>query len=279
MELVTNPEVNALTFEQSAHMIFTGFDIETRPMPDLVDKFTKPFPAFDRDAVKCGNLKDPVKIAEKLAQAEADHKTDELRYWEKAHMDAALNPFTAEIVVIGLIDEQGFTAYLHGPEPAILGGFWKAFTLGGDAARKFVFWSGCGAIESKFDIDFIMTRSRICGVKIPPQARDGRYYSRRIVDLAGEFLLHKRESYLSLTKAAQLFNLYGADGLCGPEGVPADQTIFPKRDDDPVTGKNFFLWWDGIAVADHSAEEQRALATRYLANDLKHLLHLAPRIL
>lgn len=257
---------------------FTGFDIETRPLPALVEKFTNPFPAFDPAEVKCGNLKDPQKIAEKLEQARASHETDRLSYWKRAHDNAALNPYTASVLVIGMIDEDGRTAILDGDEKGILAAFWQAFVLAGDAARKFVFWSGCGAIDKKFDLDFLVTRSRILGVRMPGIVRDGRYYSRRFVDLAGEFLLHQREAYLSLTKAAEIFGIYGEHGI-GPEGAPANLHCFPKRDDDPVQGHNFWQFWEGVAQPDVSAEEQRLLALRYLTNDLRHLLHLAPRIL
>lgn len=256
----------------------TGFDVETRPVPALVEKFTKHFADFDPVQVKCGNLRDPVKIAEKVAQAKADHESDRIAYWKNAHDRAALNPFTAKTLVIGIIDETGKVAYLDGKEEAILSAFWWAFAREGEADRKWVFWSGCGATEKKFDIDFIVTRSRICGVRLPAGVRQGRYYSSRIVDLAGEFLLHQRESYLSLTKAAELFGIYGQHGT-GPDGAPADLHCFPKGDDDQVTGANFFQWWEGTATTECTAEEQLMMAIRYLGNDLKHLLHLAPRIL
>jgi hypothetical protein len=256
----------------------TGFDIECRPLPDLVDKFTKPFPPFDEAEVKCGNMVDPQKIAAKIAQARTEHYEELAKYWSNAYDRAALNPFTGEIIVIGLIDEHGSTAYLDGPEKGILVAFWTAYALGGDTARKWVYWSGCGDFSKKFDIDYIVTRSRIRGVRIPPGVRLGRNYSSRIVDLAGEFLLHQREAYLSLTKAGELFGLYGEHGT-GPEGAPADLHVFPKREGDPVQGANFFQFWSGTAYSDVPQEEQRLLALRYLGNDLKHLLHLAPRIL
>ncbi len=257
---------------------FTGFDIETKPLPELVDKFTKPFPDFDPTAVKCGNLKDPVKIAEKMAQAEGDHQRDSAAYWKRAFDNAGLNPFTARVLVIGYINEDGRTAIADGEEKGILSTFWFNFARDGDAARRFVFWSGCGDIARKFDIDFILTRSRILGLNVPAIVREGRYYSRRIVDLAGEFLLHQREQYLSLTKCAELFGIYGEHGT-GPDGATADLHVFPKRDTDEVKGENFWQWWEGTGSSEFSAEEQRMKATRYLTNDLKHLLHIAPRIL
>lgn len=255
----------------------TGFDIETRPVPELVERFTKPFPEFDESAVKCGNLKDPAKIAAKLAEARDSHADDKIAYWKKAHEFAACNPWTGQIVVIGLINEAGEIGYLEGDERHILTLFWMHFTAHGDAARKFVFWSGCGASDKMFDIDFILTRSRIIGVRVPPQVRMGRYYAGRIIDLASEFLLHQREQYLSLTKAADLFGLY--EKPLDHARIATSTDIFPKRDDDPVRGENFWQWYAGTAQPDTPKEEQRAFALRYLRNDLLHLLHLAPRIL
>lgn len=256
---------------------FLGFDIETRPEPSLVDRFTKPFPAFNEADVKCGNLKDPVKIAARLAEAKDQHADDEVAYWKKAHENAALSPFTGSIVVIGLIDEEGNTVFIEGDERTILAAFWARFNDPQHTGRKFVFWSGCGASEKMFDLDFIVTRSRIQGVRVPPQVRQGRYYSSRFIDLASEFLLHQREAYLSLTKAADMLGLYGADKP--HNGLAGRHQIVPKREDDPVTGENFHQWYDGKAADLVSPEEQRRYALKYLANDLSHLLHLAPRIL
>jgi hypothetical protein len=251
--------------------IFTGFDCETAPIPSAVERFTKPFPGFVESEVKTGNLKDPLKIAAKLAEARDTHADEKVAYWKRAHDFAACNPFTGRIVVIGLVNEEGSVSYIEGDEKTILTLFWMHYSAHGDAARKFVFWSGCGASEKNFDIDFIVTRSRINGVRIPPGVRQGRFYSPRIVDLAGEFLLHQREQYLSLTKAAELFGLYD-DTAPGPK-------ITPKRDDDTVTGESFHAWYAGTAVDMVSAAEQRAHALTYLKNDLLHLVHLADRIL
>lgn len=258
---------------------FTGFDIETKPVPELVEKFTKPFPEFDPKAIKLGNLKDPAKIQEKLACCKADHEADRVAYWKNAHDRAALNPFTGQIVVIGLINQDAAIVYLEGDEKNIVRLFWHHFTQPDDGARKFLFWSGCGAAEKMFDLDYIVTRSRILGVKVPPQVRNGRFYTPRIVDLASEFLLYQREQYLSLTKAAELFGLYDQNFGDIRKADSTALNIWRKHDGDACTGENFWLWYEGKANTEDSAEAQRDFALRYLANDLRHLFHLAPRIL
>lgn len=249
---------------------YIAFDIETRPLPELVDKYAKPFPEFDVASVKCGNLKDPAKIAEKQAQAKADHEAEAAAYWKNLKDKAALDPFTGAIICIGVASDTGPVEILaEKTEAATLRSFWQLWELRDCVVTNFVFWSGCGDKAKKFDIDYIVTRSRINRVPVPAGVRDGRYYSRRIVDLAGEFLLNQRERYLSLTKAADMLGLY------------ADHAdIFPKdKENDPVTGENFWQWWDGVAVDGHSAEEQRAMAKHYLKNDVLTLKYLVPHIL
>ena len=132
-----------------------------------------------------------------------------------------------------------------------------------------MFWSGSGDAAKKFDLDFIVTRSRILRIPLPPRVRDGRFYSNRFVDLAGEFLLHQRDRYLSLTKAADMLGLYAEN-----------KDIFPKSDGDIVTGEHFHLWWDGKAdTTDYDATQQRVMANDYLENDLLTTKYLAPHIL
>lgn len=247
---------------------FVCLDIETRARPERVAQFTPPFAPFVREEVKCGNIKDPVKIAEKIAASEAEHIRAEAAYWQKANEQAALHPLTGEIAVIGILTDDGMPDFLEGDERTILSLFWSVFGLPGDPSRVWVVWSGSGASDRNFDFDFIITRSRLLGVPIPAHVRRGRYYSDRIVDLASEFLLHRRDAYLSLTKAADAFGLYDAPITIG--GVPTQ--LRRKRDDDPVTGATFAAHWDADG-------EKRELARSYLVNDLNHTLALARRIL
>ena len=64
-------------------------DIETGPDP------LSECPPFDSAEVKLGNLKDPEKIAAKLAEAEANHKEDWLER-------AALDPLTGQVLAVGI---------------------------------------------------------------------------------------------------------------------------------------------------------------------------------
>lgn len=255
---------------------FIGFDIETKPLPHLVDKYARPFEDFDESAVKYGNTKDPAKRADLLAQKRSDHDEARLAYWKNLRERAALDPFTGAIVCIGVITDTGAPEIIsEATEAATLRQFFQLWVSPAYALTKFVFWSGCGDPQKKFDIDYIVTRARINRVPLPARVRNGRYYADRVVDLAGEFLLHKREAYLKLTKAADMLGLY-----------EEHKDITPKTDADAVTGEDFWKFWEGSAFepadtreAVPTAAEQRAFATKYLYNDLLHLKYLAPHIL
>lgn len=251
---------------------FYVFDVETKPVPEAVTRYGRPFAEFDEAAVKCGNLRDPAKIAEKKAQARDDHEAERLAYWKNLHDRAALDPFTGEVLCVGLCSYKGEPEIIaETTEQATLRQFWNIIALAENAVSKFCFWSGCGDPMRKFDLDFLVTRSRILHIPLPARVREGRYYANRFVDLASEFLLCQRERYLSLTKAAEMFGLF-AD----------HKDVWPKSDSDPVTGENFHLWWGGKAVdplAIVPTELQRGFASGYLKNDLLLTRYLAPHIL
>ncbi len=245
------------------------FDIESRPRPELVARFVKPFPAFDPAAVKFGNTRDQEKRAALVKEKAEAHVQEETAYWDNARERAALNPLTAEICCIG-IRFNGTILILGADgqsEPVILRQFWEAFQ--NNHGEPFVFWSGSGNPAENFDPDFIIKRSWICGVPVPPSAFDGRYLGRKFVDAAARYLMFKREAYCSLTDAADQLGLY-----------TGENNIFPKnKETDVVVGSNFHMYWDGKINDGASASDQRALAVRYLENDLLTADLIAARIL
>ena len=248
--------------------LFIPFDIETRPLPQNVERFAKPYPEFDESAVKYGNTKDPLKRAELLASKRQEHEDGRAGYWANARDRAALDPFTGAVVCIGIGGIDRVDVIHEQSEAETIAVLWQFMNTPEFSTSKWVFWSGSGNASSNFDIDFLVTRSRILRVPIPARVRSGRFYAERIVDLAAEFLLHQRERFCSLTKAADLLGLY-----------ELHLDITPKRDDDSVTGANFHEWWDGKAVTDVAPEMQRKFAAKYLRNDVRTLSHLAHHIL
>lgn len=219
--------------------LFRAFDLESRGNPIACELLWKP----------PSRLKDPVKIAE----AKADF-----------FADAALSPLTGSIVIIGLIDQDGEIVLLEGTEADIIGDFWVHFVTAQPDVR-WCFWSGCGNPGRNFDLDFIVTRSRILGIKVPAIVRSGRYYGNRFVDLASEFLLYQSDAYLSLTNAAELLGVFdGPLWVGGPNAARKDKS-------DPVIGATF--------AANYDNEATRFLALQYLINDLYLSFGVAQSIL
>jgi hypothetical protein len=227
-------------------------DIETRGNPAAAEKLWKP-----SEYKTHGNIKDPVKLQAHRATWEEAQAEAKALFIERA----ALSPLTGTVCCIGLADDAGEIKTLEGDERTVLTEFWRRVSLHENATTKWVYWSGSGSYADNFDLDFIVTRSRLIGVPVPPSVRSGRFYNPRFVDLAAEFLLYRSGEYLSLTNAGELFGLY--DGKHG---------VTPKRKDDEVTGANFAVLYD-------LGGESRQKALAYLANDLKITYHLANAIL
>ena len=128
------------------------FDIETSPLPE--SELAALVPPFDPAEVKTGNLKDPDKIAAKLAEAEANHRRD---FFDRA----ALDPLTGRVLAIGLL--KNAEGGMQKAEFRIIGHDDEAQTL-----REF--WSLCrgemgrinqmvGFNSNLFDLPFLIRRS------------------------------------------------------------------------------------------------------------------------
>lgn len=139
------------------------FDIETGPQDEA--KLLALLPPFDPADVKVGNIKDPAKIAEKIAEAEVKHKARFLS-------EAALSPATGQVLAIGYqkLLEDGTdcspTIMIPGDgidERVLLKGFWDFFAA--EWAQEHAMWVGHNVID--FDLPFLVNRSRILGIKVP----------------------------------------------------------------------------------------------------------------
>jgi hypothetical protein len=250
---------------------FVGFDIETEPNESAARLLFKPWAPFDPASVKLGNVKDPFLRKEKIEAAAVTYATEAAAAEAAAIEKAALSALTGRVCAVGYIDHLGETFVHVADEMELLAEFWKRFAAYGDADTRFAFWSGSGASDSLFDLDFLFQRSLLRGVYIPPQVRPigARFYCGRFVDLASRFLLGKREAFLSLTNAAALFGLYGRVVDLGASSV----VLKRKTDADPVTGATFHRCLKSLDPAERDA------AADYLRNDLFHLAALAPFIL
>jgi hypothetical protein len=144
-------------------------DIETRPLPERVDLFLKPYPEYNQDDCKMGNIKDPEKREAKLAAHRASYMDDKVKYRQEAIDKAALSPNTAEILCIQVAEDDNDVEILSGDERAMLVEFWK---MVGNNVGQVINWTGNNK-GGNFDKNFLFRRSWFHGVQIPYFPHDG----------------------------------------------------------------------------------------------------------
>jgi hypothetical protein len=211
------------------------FDIETGPLPE--SELAALVPPFDPAEVRTGNLKDPEKIAAKIAEAEVNHRRD---FFEKA----ALDPLTGRVLAVGLIEvpacpgpvaegERSFVFRVvgHDDEAATLREFWDVCQ--GDMGR---INEMIGFNTHLFDLPFLIRRSWKLRVRVP-RIRRGRYWADEMVDLRDAWQLGDRQARGSLDAIAKHLGVGAKNG----------------------SGADFAKLW----------QSDRAMAVAYLQNDLE----------
>ena len=214
------------------------FDIETGPLPE--SELAAMLPPFDPAEVKTGNIKDPDKIAAKVAEAEANHRRD---FIERA----ALDPLTGRVVAIGLLKlaphpgplpraerekSSEFHVIGHEDEAATLREFWE--TTRGEMGR---INQMIGFNSNSFDLPFLIRRSWKHRVPVPFGIRRGRYWSDEMVDLRDAWQLGDRQARGSLDTIAKHLGVGAKNG----------------------SGADFAKLW----------QSDRAKAVEYLRNDVQ----------
>ena len=176
------------------------FDIETGPLPE--SEIAALVPAFDPAEVKTGNLKDPDKIAAKIAEAEASHRRE---FVERA----ALDPLTGRVVAIGLIyqDSGEFVVIGHDDEARTLREFWAVCQAEMGRINQMV-----GFNTWSFDLPFLMRRSFKYRVAVPFGIRRGRYWGEEMVDLREVWQLGDRQARGSLDSIAKHLGIGAKNG-------------------------------------------------------------------
>jgi len=137
-------------------MKIIGFDIETLAKP--AEEIKQFMPQFDEADVKLGNLKDEEKIRAKVEEAKKKHE-------EKFFENAALSAQTARVAIIGTCNGiEALEDESDDAERLLLCNWWSLVnkTLVG-SANGFV-----GYYIKQFDLPFLVRRSWILGVRIPP---------------------------------------------------------------------------------------------------------------
>lgn len=205
------------------------YDIETGALPET--ELAALVPPFDPAEVKTGNLKDPDKIAAKLAEAEVNHRRD---FFEKA----ALDPLTGRVVAVGLRypDSGEFAVIGHDDEAATLREFWEAARGEMGRINRMV-----GFNTHLFDLPFLIRRSWKHRVPVPFGIRRGRYWSEEMVDLRDGWQLGDRMARGSLDVIAKHLGVgaKNGDGKTFAEMWSRDRTqaVAYLRNDVQLTAK------------------------------------------
>ena len=182
------------------------FDIETGPLPE--SELLAILPAFDPAEVKTGNLKDPAKIAEKIAEAEASHRRD---FIERA----ALDPLTGRVIAIGMVladsdqdyHEGEFSIIGHEDEARMLREFWELTRGEMGRLNPMIGFNIFG-----FDLPFLIRRSWKYRMPVPFGIRRGRYWGDQVVDLRDCWQLGDRQARGSLDSIARHLGVGAKNG-------------------------------------------------------------------
>jgi len=211
------------------------FDVETGPLPE--NELISMMPAFDPAEVKTGNLKDPAKIAEKIAEAEANHRRD---FFDKA----ALDPLTGRVIAIGTLDLEtdNFAIISNVDEAQLLREFWHLTRGEMGRINPLIGFNICN-----FDLPFLYRRSWKHRIAVPFGIRRGRYWCDQVVDLRDAWQLGDRQARGSLDSIAKHL---GVGAKCVPHGPLSGKNI---------TGADFAGLWN----------TDRKSAEGYLKNDVE----------
>ncbi len=225
------------------------FDIETGPLPEA--ELLALLPPFDPAEVKTGNLKDPAKVAEKIAEARENHQRE---FIERA----ALDPLTGRVLAIGILSVtpaydahagevnrepagMGFQVIANDDEKKLLAAFWSL--VRGDQGRLNPL---IGFNSNLFDLPFLIRRSWKHGLAVPFGLRRGRYWGEQVIDIRDCWQLGDRMAKGSLGSIAKHLGVGAKSG----------------------SGKDFAALWAG----------DRDAALAYLRQDLELTKHIADRL-
>lgn len=184
------------------------FDIETGPQP--ADVLADLLPPFDPSEVKCGNIKDPDKIREKIEEARLKHIND---FVDKA----ALNAISGQVLAIGVMTDAGNVQIIgdaNQPEQEIIAEFFELTTTNPVMPHLIGFNSNV------FDLPYLVRRAWILGVSTGAfcgRFKRGRYWSEMCVDLRETWQLGDRMASGSLDAISRAMGIgqktgdHGAD--------------------------------------------------------------------
>ena len=179
---------------------FTVFDIETGSLPDK--EISRIAPPFDPDSIKVGNL-GLEKAAEKLNAAKNKHLS-------AIKAKAALKAEYGRVLAIGWADETTTVLLFNEKdEVSLLKQFWEASD---EACHAMERWVGFNVFH--FDLPFLVRRSMIKGVLVPPQLlpKNNRYWPDFFIDLMQSWQCGDYREMISLDRFAKALGHEGKNG-------------------------------------------------------------------
>lgn len=210
------------------------FDIETAPLSDSeLREYCDPFDPssigqmpgeFDPSTVKCGNIGGPnsEKGKAKIEEARKLHeetragwtekvKRSEAEYWDKIKNRAALSPETARVGAIGWAEYGGEINAEIAPESDLITSFWNRVTVQMTRGKEVV-----GFNSNHFDIPFLVRRSWILGIRVPPLFAYNNRLKPLFIDLLDVWRCGNYQDAIKLSKLASLLGVEGKyQGLDG----------------------------------------------------------------
>lgn len=261
-------------------------DIETGPLSeDVIRTRVQPFlnptkhpGEFRESDVKIGNLKDKLKIAEKIAAAREKHESEcagyekkvaeaEAGWWMGVLEAAPLNALTGMVLAIGYYAvKDGKPAVIvddvkHNPrkEEGVLQRFWEVYKKAREVGAKIIGHNLLG-----FDLPFIFQRSLMLSVDVPDEFLDkGRYIEN--TTFADTMLVWAcgQRKFIGLDNLAQAFGVRGKE-----QGEEFELSTGEKFE---LCGKNFWRFF-----TDNEVNRLRAIG--YLRADLIATADVAERM-
>ena len=156
------------------------FDVESGPLDKT--ELAANMPVFEAPA----NWKDPEKIAAAIVAKE--------KAWLE---DAALDALTGRVLAIGTMEAEKFECLADNDEEALLKRFWNVIQDYQSGLQRII-----GFNCNSFDLPFLVRRSWKHGISPPLDLRNGRYWSREVVDLRDVWQLGNKQAVGSLSAIA-----------------------------------------------------------------------------
>ena len=178
---MSDPNLSVIKSEAGAPGLRTIiFDIETGPLDkiELAAMMPTEWPL--------GNVKDPEKVKVAIAAKE--------KAWLE---DAALDALTGRVLAIGTMEAGKFICLAYDSEPLLLKRFWNIIQDYQSGLQRII-----GFNCNSFDLPFLVRRSWKHGISPPLDLRNGRYWSREVVDLRDVWQLGNKQAVGSLSAIA-----------------------------------------------------------------------------